>query len=127
MLEVLPEPVGPQASACLIESDEFAADASHELKGPVMAIKTNGAVALKYSDGLSDIHRKNIEMMLNGANQMSRTIADLLSLAESEHALSERDLRTLNIAELISELSAELKVLATSKDLKIECTVDDPT
>ncbi len=106
---------------------EFTGDASHELKSPIMAIKTNGAVALKYSDGMSDIHRKNIEMMLDAANQMSRTIADLLSLAESEHELPARVLAPVNVAELIGELSEDLKALAASKDIKIACTVDDST
>ncbi len=106
---------------------EFTGDASHELKSPIMAIKTNCAVALKYSDGLSDTHKKNIELILDAANQMNRTIADLLSLAESEHELPERVLGTVNVAELLSELSEDLEVLAASKDIKIECSVDDPT
>jgi signal transduction histidine kinase len=106
---------------------EFTADASHELKNPIMAIKTNGAVALKYSDGMSDTHRKNIEMMLDAANQMSRTIADLLSLAESEHELPEQVLVPVNLAELIGEVSEDLKVLAASKAVEIKQMVDDPT
>lgn len=106
---------------------EFSGDASHELKGPIMAIKTNGAVILKYSDGISDTHRKNIEMMLDAANQMSRIITDLLSLAESDHELSERVLAPVNVAELLDEVSDDLKVLAASKDIKIECAVDNST
>lgn len=106
---------------------EFTGDASHELKSPLMAIKTNGAVALKYSDGMSDVHRTNIEMMLDAANQMSRTIADLLSLAESEHALPERVLPAVNVAQLLRELSEDLKEQAASKDIKVACIVDDST
>jgi len=106
---------------------EFTGDASHELKSPIMAIKTNAAVALKYSDGLSDKHRQNIEMMLDAANQMDRTVADLLSLAESENAIPESSLVPINIASLFDELCEELKILATTKDIELECKTDDPS
>ncbi len=105
---------------------DFTGDASHELKSPIMAIKTNGAVALKYSDGMRDSDRVKITAMLDAANQMSRTIADLLSLAESEHELSEQALEPVNVQELLHEMAEDLSDLAASKEVKIHCLVDDP-
>jgi len=105
---------------------EFTGDASHELKSPIMAIKANGAVALKYADGLSDTHRKNIEMMLDAANQMNRTISDLLSLAESDYELPDRAMSLLNVQNLLSELAAELEEPAKVKDIKLLWVADSP-
>lgn len=106
---------------------DFTGDASHELKSPIMAIKTNGAVALKYSDGMRDTDREKITAMLNAANQMSRTIADLLSLAESEHELPDRALAPLNVQDLLNELAEDLGDLAADKDITIHYGVDDPS
>jgi signal transduction histidine kinase len=105
---------------------QFTGDASHELKSPIMAIKTNGAVALKYSDGMRDTDREKITAMLDAANQMSRTIADLLSLAESEHELPDRSLELLAMQDLFSELGEDLGDQAASKDIKIHYIVDPP-
>ena len=33
---------------------QFTADASHELRSPLMAIKTNASVALKYPEGIRE-------------------------------------------------------------------------
>lgn len=106
---------------------EFTGDASHELKSPIMAIKTNGAVALKYSEGLSETHKQNIEMMLNGANQMSRTITDLLMLAESENELPASVFSLVNVGDLFRELENDFRTLDSSCSITVNYHLADPS
>jgi two-component system, OmpR family, manganese sensing sensor histidine kinase len=106
---------------------EFTGDASHELKSPIMAIKTNGAVALKYSEGLSETHKQNIEMMLDGANQMSRTIADLLMLAESENELPASVFSPVHVGDLFRELENDSGTLDSSCSIAVKYQLADPS
>lgn len=60
---------------------QFSADASHELRTPIMAIKTNSSVALKYPEGMREKDRKKFLAIQDACEQMSRLTEDLLLLA----------------------------------------------
>ena len=63
---------------------QFTADASHELRGPLMAIKSNASVALKYSEGLRFTDTEKFKAIASAANQMTQLTEDLLLLARTE-------------------------------------------
>jgi len=105
---------------------DFTGDASHELKSPITAIKTNGAVALKYSEGMRESDRTSISTMIAAANQMSRTIDDLLSLAESEHEYTKQEFLSLNIKVLVGEVIDGLSAMAENKGIKIDFKIEEP-
>jgi len=60
---------------------QFTADASHELRSPLMAIKSNAAVALKYSEGIRETDVQKFQAITSATNQMTRLTEDLLFLA----------------------------------------------
>jgi two-component system, OmpR family, manganese sensing sensor histidine kinase len=105
---------------------DFSADASHELQSPVMVIKTNGTVALKYSEGMRESDREKILAMVDAANQMSATIDALLRLADLEQTVPPSELKRLLVKDLLAEICRELKELAASKDLAIDIAIADP-
>lgn len=105
---------------------DFSADASHELQNPVMAIKTNGAIALKYPDGMRASDKEKLTTMVNAADQMAATIDALLRLADLEQSLPVTDLKTIHVAKLATELRNDLDALAAKKLVKINVDTNDP-
>jgi two-component system, OmpR family, manganese sensing sensor histidine kinase len=65
---------------------QFTADASHELRSPLMAIKSNLAVALKYPEGMRESDAEKFRAIASAANQMTRLTEDLLLLARRDKA-----------------------------------------
>lgn len=63
---------------------QFTADASHELRSPLMAISSNAKVALKYSEGMRVGDREKFESIASASGQMSVLTQDLLLLARTE-------------------------------------------
>lgn len=105
---------------------DFSADASHELQGPVMAIKTNCAVALKYSEGMRESDKEKIKTIVNAADQMSTTIDGLLRLADLEQPLSVQELKQIKVKSLMEDLCNELNSAITSKSIRINMMITDP-
>lgn len=105
---------------------DFSADASHELQGPVMAIKTNCAVALKYSEGMRESDKEKIETIINAADQMSTTIDGLLRLAELEQPLSIQEFKQIKAKALMEHLCNELNSAISSKSIRVNLMIADP-
>lgn len=105
---------------------EFSADASHELQGPVMAIKTNAAVALKYSQDMRESDRTKIRAMLDAASQISTTIESLLRLADIEQTLPASELKKISVNEIIAHVLGDLEEEARTKKIIVETEVDKP-
>lgn len=68
---------------------QFTADASHELRGPLMAIKSNVAVALKYPEGMRDSDAEKFKAINSAVSQMTQLTEDLLFLARNDQAPSQ--------------------------------------
>lgn len=113
-------------AASMQQLSDFSADASHELHGPVMAIKTNGTVALKYSEGMRESDREKIGAIVNAANQMSTTIDGLLRLADLEQPLPAKELRRISVYDLVADLCKELEPAITSKTISINTVIARP-
>lgn len=67
---------------------QFTADASHELRSPLMAISSNVEVALKYPEGMREEDREAMSAMLSATEQMTRLTEDLLLLARTDKTLA---------------------------------------
>jgi signal transduction histidine kinase len=96
---------------------QFGADASHELKSPLMAIKTNATVALKYADSMREKDREKFELILSAADQMNATTGGLLQLARVDHRLDQKELGVIDLTQLIQEIIDELKATAESRQV----------
>ena len=82
---------------------QFTADASHELRSPLMAIKTNVDVAIKYPEGMRATDAEKFEAISSATNQMTRLAENLLVLARSER-VNTLPKELLDISLILSDL-----------------------
>lgn len=66
--------------------DEFTADASHELRGPVSVIRTTADLALRQSGRNDEELRKDMRGIQSEAVRLTELIDDLLTLARADSA-----------------------------------------
>ena len=100
---------------------QFTADASHELRSPLMAISSNVEVALKYSEGMRAEDCEAMTAMLSATEQMTRLTEDLLLLARTEKVLKIQRV-SLNLSELLEDLGQ--LYYPQIKEKQIALTVD---
>jgi two-component system, OmpR family, sensor histidine kinase QseC len=96
----------------------FAADAAHELRTPLAALKTHAQIALK-SDNEAD-RTKALQRVIESVNRSSHVVAQLLTLSRlgEEEALT--DVRPLDLHKLATEIIAYIAPQALEKNIEIE-------
>lgn len=102
---------------------QFTADASHELRSPLMAVKSNAAVALKYPNGMRETDAEKFKAIASATNQMTRLTEDLLFLARTDK-IPNRNWETLDLRVILENLVQLYKPQAEAKqiNLKIQLT-----
>ncbi|MGF1482643.1 MAG: histidine kinase dimerization/phospho-acceptor domain-containing protein [Cyanophyceae cyanobacterium] len=98
---------------------QFTADASHELRNPLMAIKSNAAVALKYPHGMRETDREKFSAIASATNQMTQLTEDLLLLARNDRS-AKSDRTRVNLTVMLRELVALYEPLALDKKLPLK-------
>lgn len=96
----------------------FAADAAHELRTPLAALKTHAQVALK-SDNESD-RAKALEKVIESVNRSSHVVAQLLTLSRLGEEEALMDVKPLDLHKLATEIIAYLAPHAIEKNIDIE-------
>jgi signal transduction histidine kinase len=112
---------------------QFTADASHELRNPIAAIRTNSSVALKYAENMRPDDKEKFELIVQCSQQMQRLVEKFLSLSRTEQAPEEPG--CINLETAIREAVINLSPLIERKnatvafdlepDLEIACDADD--
>lgn len=102
----------------------FAADAAHELRTPLAALKTQAQVAVK-ADNENDRHHALLKV-LQGVDRSSHVVAQLLTLSRLgvEEALN--DIRPVDLHKLATEIIAYLVPVALEKHIEIELAPPPP-
>jgi two-component system, OmpR family, manganese sensing sensor histidine kinase len=95
---------------------QFTADASHELRSPLMAIKINADVALKYSAGMRSIDAEKFKAIASAANQMTSLTENLLLLARTDQAIQLQP-ELIDLNDLLTDLMQLYKPQAEAKQL----------
>ena len=105
----------------------FVADASHELRTPVAAIRSMTDVTLASSAAVSAdeyrvvLHDVNVE-----AERLGHLISDLLSLARADENKLPLELESLRLDRLVVDVAATMELLATEKDINLAVEADEP-
>ncbi len=99
----------------------FVADASHELKTPLTAIKTRLGVALR-KEQTPERYVEHLRAVERSANTMTAIVADLLLLARSDEGQPKTGDRLLPVASLVDEAIA---VVSDAYGRAIETDVED--
>lgn len=96
----------------------FAADAAHELRTPLAALKTHVQLALK-ADNDAD-RSKALQKVIESVDRSSHVVAQLLTLSRlgEEEALT--DIKPMDLHKLATEIIAYLAPHAFEKDVEIE-------
>ncbi|MBX3709224.1 MAG: sensor histidine kinase N-terminal domain-containing protein [Gammaproteobacteria bacterium] len=98
----------------------FAADAAHELRTPLAALKTHAQVALK-SDNETD-RSKALQKVIESVNRSSHVVAQLLTLSRLGEEETLTDIKPLGLHKLATEIIAYLAPHAFEKNIEIELT-----
>jgi signal transduction histidine kinase len=98
---------------------DFTADAAHELRGPLTALRSNATASLRDDTELAAPHRKRIETIAATANAMSRTVEDLLLLARAETPL-ERELFAVELGDRIVAAVDARRALAVERRIELD-------
>lgn len=98
----------------------FAADAAHELRTPLAALKTQAQVAVK-SNNDTDRHNALLKV-IQGVDRSSHVVAQLLTLSRLglEDALN--DIKPIDLHKLSADIIAYLVPIALEKRIEIELT-----
>jgi len=108
--------------AVLLESERrFTADASHELRTPIAAIRTQAQVALGEADDAQ--RRRALLHTLEGCDRAIRLVDQLLTLSRLE-ASGAPALQDLDLGALVRQVVADLAPLAVAKGQSLELQAD---
>lgn len=103
---------------------QFTADASHELRNPLMAISSNVEVALRYPKGMRTEDLEVLSAVANAAEQMTQLTEDLLLLARTER-ISTLTLAPVNLSDLLQNLIQLYSPQANAKLITLKLTAAD--
>jgi signal transduction histidine kinase len=105
---------------------QFTADASHELRSPLMAIATNVEVALTYPEGnRSRNDTEKFEAIASAASQMTCLTEDLLFLARTDQ-LPNAYRGVLNLIDLLDDLVKLYQPQAQTQNICLHISESKP-
>ncbi|MBW4517020.1 MAG: HAMP domain-containing histidine kinase [Timaviella obliquedivisa GSE-PSE-MK23-08B] len=105
---------------------QFTADASHELRSPLTAIKTSIDVILKHPERIHPKDARKLSAIASATNQMIRLVEDLLLLARStavNPALSSVELKPILLDKVLHDLIALLEPQAHSRKIALKSSL----
>jgi len=102
---------------------QFTADASHELRSPLTAIKTSIEVMLTHPERIHPRDVRKIELVVGAIDQMKRLIEDMLFLARADATTAGaiRSSLPLPLAEVLQEIVEVLEPQIAAKNLTFDC------
>lgn len=100
---------------------QFTADASHELRSPLTAIKTSVEVMQSHPERIHAADVKKLEAIASASNQMTDLVEDLLLLARAEAApvSQSTDWIPIPIEEVLEDLVEFLQPSAKAKEINL--------
>lgn len=132
-METVPDEVTPLALALnnlffrlqrAFESEQrFTADAAHELRTPLAALKVQAQVALRATDETE--RREALEKVLQGVDRATRLITQLLTLARVDPDSAAAEHQPLLLRELAAGVAGEMRPLAESRQITLDCAGDE--
>ena len=101
---------------------QFTADASHELRSPLTAIKSSISVLQNHPERIDPADVKKVAAIASAANQMTHLMNDLLFLARMEgtRATLTLEKRPIPVEEMLEDLLDELELDAEAKQITLE-------
>lgn len=98
----------------------FTADAAHELRTPIAAIRAQAQVALGEAD--SALRRHALEATLEGCDRATRLVEQLLTLSRLESGAA-ADLDPMDMGDVVRQVAAEMAQRAIARQQQLEVAV----
>jgi signal transduction histidine kinase len=101
---------------------QFTADASHELRSPLTAIKTSVEVMRSHPERIHPADVKKLGAIASATNQMTHLVEDLLLLARTDAASAApaQDWRAIPLDEVLEDLVELLEPKAVAKAIELQ-------
>jgi two-component system, OmpR family, manganese sensing sensor histidine kinase len=99
---------------------QFTADASHELRSPLMAISSNASVALKYPEGIRTGDIAKFQSIASAATQMRRLTEDLLWLARNNGDVERSRTEVVDLSKILEYTLEIHREIADEKQIEIK-------
>lgn len=99
---------------------QFMADASHELRSPLSAIRTTSAVMLERDDRGNSEYREALTIVEQQARRLSRIVEDMFVLARADAGPPALRNSDFYLDELLAETARAAAMLASQKRLQLE-------
>jgi heavy metal sensor kinase len=104
---------------------QFSSDASHELKTPLTILKGEVEVMLR-KERTPQEYQQTLKSNLEEINRMSQIVEDLLLLSRADTGQIELNRGNINLTEMLSEVIAQMGMLARSKGLDLSKSNNHP-
>lgn len=101
---------------------QFTADAAHELRSPLMAVKTNVSTALRYPDGIRSGDLKKFQEIASATDQIISLTEDLLLLARAENDRN-RFAEQIDLTLLLQQTASKYQPRIDAKSLMLELNI----
>lgn len=107
------------------EQKRFIADASHELKTPLTALRTEIEVAIRDKVLTIKEAKKLLKSNLEEVDKIKQLTSYLLSLGKYENAKNDEGFSSLPIKNILVNAIKQIKVSAKEKNIQMEETISD--
>ena len=107
------------------EVRRFTADAAHELRTPLAAMRTEAEVALRSSRS-PDRDQRVLENLLEEMERLTRLVSQLLFLCREDAGLGTDDLQIICLEDLVSEVGEHMDVAAQEKGVNLSVDLPGP-
>ncbi len=97
----------------------FSANASHEIRLPITAIKGEAEVVLERGKDIEE-YRSVMESIVLEMDRLTRTINRLLYLSRGDSGMDKLDIKKVELMELLSKMTEFYRVLAERKNIALE-------
>jgi two-component system, OmpR family, heavy metal sensor histidine kinase CusS len=106
------------------EVRRFTADAAHELRTPLAAMRTEAEVALR-SERTPDRDAKVLENLLEEIDRLTRLVGQLLFLCREDTGLGAGMFQPLRLDKLVHDVGDHMQVLAREKGVDLRIDIAD--
>ncbi|MGD0097683.1 MAG: ATP-binding protein [Terracidiphilus sp.] len=104
--------------------NQFTADASHELRGPLSFVRTVAEVALR-NPNADAASRRACEDIVEEVAKAAVLLEDMLTLARADADRGGTDLKPINLADVVKEACELARPLAEERNLSLTASVCD--
>ena len=101
---------------------QFTADASHELRTPIAAIRTTSEVILERPRSVAE-YEEMVGQILSEAEYTSDLVENLLTLARADANPASLDLSVVDVGQIVGEVVTTSRALAARKELTLSAEI----